>query len=1065
MTTPDPGPSTADPTFPGPTYPGDALPDSASSGTTIEPGLLTDIGPGRNPEMKTLVYSPDVRIVIARGNKQYDVSADIVACSLRRVENSVSSAVFRLANKMDPSTKNPRYHMLFERMDRVAIFLKRVEWIQVFSGYLDSVPYVQLYPGTVNFRASCTLKRLVHTWWDPGLSPSMSLFAQAQMDNRMNEIDGAELLSDSGLGSLLRQLLYEVGKWDLPQIHIQRFPPQYYMWMEQQLRRYKGTEAEVKKFRTFLLGGGDQSGGVGVAAGRETGVSRGSYVLEGQAARQLEVIRAVDEMGMGPRNYNLALAQGLNTGALGGSGTGGNNEPDPDVKNWNQMTEVGSNAETTAKNDDAAIHCFMTIMVESGWTMFANLSDPASLDFPHEALSTDGSSVGLYQQQNNGAWGTTAQRMNVRESTGLFLKALKGYDWNNMPKGDACQAVQRSGFPYKYAPMEEQATNAVRAIRMNILPNTPSSLGTGDITTGLSGGPSSSKSINLSSIIPSLPNQNGVPTPAAAGALVGGPQYDTAGAIAYAMAQIGKPYQWGASGPLAFDCITEGSLVATSRGEVPIEEVTDSDFVMTRRGYRRVLRSWKVRDDAEVLSVEVGGRILSGTPDHRVWTENRGWVPLSGLERFDIVVLCRTGRSKEYALSVGTLSGGDLTESIAAKDVATSLQVRRTRGETLGVEPTRLSSTGSRITDTLTHPDLVIEHTINAPANPSMLRYGSTITDPCLPGSRSIMSTTTPSTTRFPISIVSRHQSIVKRVKRLVNCTITSVLSAGRVFRRFVPHSVSDGSAASNINKSSITTEGNPRRSVYDLWIEGEHEFFANGVLVHNCSGLTQMAYRSIGMEIGRTTYDQYSTGQKIAASQLMPGDLIQPNDGHTFMWAGNGAIIEAQQTGTLILVRPYVPTSNDVCLHFAGAHFGGNPAFNPLPQAGAPGVAPGTAAQGSSGGTYQTGAPEPIARNIFSYLFEPGTFASKVGLAYQFGGDDKLAEKAFINDEPLIQMVVAMSKAGLRNFCSAPNGDFVAYYPDYFGLDGKRAVLRLEDIELKNGPVAPNDDAWATHV
>ena len=61
--------------------------------------------------------------------------------------------------------------------------------------------------------------------------------------------------------------------------------------------------------------------------------------------------------------------------------------------------------------------------------------------------------------------------------------------------------------------------------------------------------------------------------------------------------------------------------------------------------------------------------------------------------------------------------------------------------------------------------------------------------------------------------------------------------------------------------------------------------------------------------------------------------------------------------------------------------------------------------------------------------------------------------------------MVISMATAGMRKFCSRmPNGDFVAYYPDYFGMDGKQAVLKLEDIEMKNVQIDLNDDALCTH-
>jgi hypothetical protein len=141
--------------------------------------VLTNVTPLDPPPMKTLVYSPEVRIIIARGTKQYDVSNDVVAFSVRRVEDGISSAAFRLSNKAVPNDPTKlRYSLLFERMDRVLIYLKRSKWVMVFSGYLDRVPFVQLYPGTVEFRASCTLKRLQHTWWDPGLNSARDIFDQ-----------------------------------------------------------------------------------------------------------------------------------------------------------------------------------------------------------------------------------------------------------------------------------------------------------------------------------------------------------------------------------------------------------------------------------------------------------------------------------------------------------------------------------------------------------------------------------------------------------------------------------------------------------------------------------------------------------------------------------------------------------------------------------------------------------------------------------------------------------------------------------------------------------------------
>ena len=236
------------------------------------------VSPIDPPLMRTLVYSPEVQILIARGTKQYDVSNDIVAWSVRRVENGVSSLVFRLSNKAVPGNpRQLRYNQRFERMDRVVVKLKRIEWVQVFSGYLDQVPHVQLYPGTVNFRASCTLKRLLHTWWDPGLPRAREITNQAGIAFR--ETENGEVQIDRGLGSMLRRLLVEVGGWNPQHIHIQRFPMGFFFFMKQYLERIgPSTEKAGQNFKELLLGD-DTSQGPGRAASRAVGVTTGNYAV------------------------------------------------------------------------------------------------------------------------------------------------------------------------------------------------------------------------------------------------------------------------------------------------------------------------------------------------------------------------------------------------------------------------------------------------------------------------------------------------------------------------------------------------------------------------------------------------------------------------------------------------------------------------------------------------------------------------------------------------------------------------------------------------------------------
>lgn len=108
---------------------------------------------------------------------------------------------------------------------------------------------------------------------------------------------------------------------------------------------------------------------------------------------------------------------------------------------------------------DAAQIGLMTALVESGdpMKMYANNSVPESLNYRHDAVGSDYDSVGLFQQRDNGAWGTVAQRMDPYESAKMFYRELSKFDWQSMEPGDAAQKVQRSAFPDRYAAKMDRA--------------------------------------------------------------------------------------------------------------------------------------------------------------------------------------------------------------------------------------------------------------------------------------------------------------------------------------------------------------------------------------------------------------------------------------------------------------------------------------------------------------------------------------------------------------------------------------------------------------------------------
>lgn len=79
-------------------------------------------------------------------------------------------------------------------------------------------------------------------------------------------------------------------------------------------------------------------------------------------------------------------------------------------------------------------------------------------------------------------------------------------------------------------------------------------------------------------------------------------------------------------------CLVAGTMVETIDGPVPIEEIRIGDLVLTRKGYRRVCWSGVTKRVNKIVTVKFdNGSVITGTPDHPVWTEEGGWVDLASI--------------------------------------------------------------------------------------------------------------------------------------------------------------------------------------------------------------------------------------------------------------------------------------------------------------------------------------------------------------------------------------------------------------------------------------------------
>ena len=164
--------------------------------------------------MSTLLYSPAVQIRIkTAAHGIIDVSDDIQRGNLGLRQNQPHSLSFVLLN---PKRK---YDRIFTPNDRIIVRLKKLRWLQVFSGYLNQVPFFSAFPGSITLTASCTAKRLQYTYWDPGYQETVN-FLNALTAQSTGQ-------TDSGLSQKAVAVLTEIANWPGDKVHIGRLPEEW----------------------------------------------------------------------------------------------------------------------------------------------------------------------------------------------------------------------------------------------------------------------------------------------------------------------------------------------------------------------------------------------------------------------------------------------------------------------------------------------------------------------------------------------------------------------------------------------------------------------------------------------------------------------------------------------------------------------------------------------------------------------------------------------------------------------------------------------------------------------
>lgn len=270
-------------------------------------------------------------------------------------------------------------------------------------------------------------------------------------------------------------------------------------------------------------------------------------------------------------------------------------------------------------------------------------------------------------------------------------------------------------------------------------------------------------------------------------------------------------------------CVAGGTLVATDRGDVPIEAVTPLDRVLTRDGYFPVRWAGKTGENKATIRVTVDGVSVEATPEHPFLVEGK-WKRLDHIAYQDMLSVWK-GNS-------WCSGGSDTTDTPAARDRIADTLATGMGDPFTGQYGRRYTDPSQRATKftTKTETTLITQSQIL-----SALKAAPTLLTTRLQGKQKRSARFAGNSTLQPISgevvgFAQTHASPLGEEKR------KSTMSGGGAFAAKQNFgSIDSLRPLLALVPVQLITESSCR-DVYNLEVDGPPEFFANGILVHNCS-------------------------------------------------------------------------------------------------------------------------------------------------------------------------------------------------------------------------------------
>lgn len=314
-------------------------------------------------------------------------------------------------------------------------------------------------------------------------------------------------------------------------------------------------------------------------------------------------------------------------------------------------------------------------------------------------------------------------------------------------------------------------------------------------------------------------------------------------------------------------CLIKGTLIDTKNGQKKIENIKEGDLVLTRKGYKKVLWSGISDKNRKVYKVKTDcGNYIIGTGNHKVLTSN-GFCDMDSLRYNDKLLIRRTEWLKQqkrlgkYGIDIQPLKGEQTENTLKTeRPIYTDMY-----GNNIMVNAQRgwLSTIKTGIVKIMTY--LILKRLLKKSIGKDTLRQKKCVIsqekelnglDICENGinlkkEESGIKNTHKNRIWGFLTFLKKNVSIVRKylsqktitadfVQMFVNRLGEENKDLMMLFK--VANGVEKNLKEINTLKSDFVVgrvltveEVGIAKEVYDITVEGQHEFFANGILAHNC--------------------------------------------------------------------------------------------------------------------------------------------------------------------------------------------------------------------------------------